>query len=67
MRYITKEEMESLPGYGWIEEALYYSSTPEWEQSHGGGRHNMPLQKADSWQFRLYLIFLGGRAGSHLH
>ena len=45
MRYITKEEFESLPSYPWVEEAIYHSSTPEWEQEHGGGRHNMPFTK----------------------
>ena len=45
MRYITKEEMESLPSYPWIEQALYYGTDPEWQP--GRTRRSWPCTRDD--------------------
>ncbi len=47
MKYITKEEFESLPSYPWIEEALFYGTDPEWQP--GRTRKNWPYTRNDGY------------------
>lgn len=47
MRYITKTELESLPSYPFIEDALYFGSTPEWDVANGARRSGMPFTRGN--------------------
>ncbi len=47
MRYIAKEEFESLPSYPFIEEALFFGTDPEWQP--GRTRKNWPYTRDDRY------------------